>query len=214
MNLSDRVFDLLQSSIERGELKPGSMVSERSLMELTGSGRTPVREAIQRLALNQMLRIHPGRGIEIPSVSVEDQLSSLEVRRSTELLAVTLACERATAEDQAEMKALLAYLDRNLSLDDYADTVRQTHALIIKAAHNPYLATLMTPLQALSRRFWLMHIRDADKEISQGKALHQKVLTAITERDLDSASQASLGLNDYLVQFALDVVSQKARRFG
>lgn len=96
----------LQDLIGRGSLEPGSMVSERSLIELTGFGRTPVREAIQRLALSHMLRIHPNRGIEIPAASVEDQLSRLDVRRATEVLAVTLACERATQEDLADMEVL------------------------------------------------------------------------------------------------------------
>ena len=208
---SDQSIALLQGKIERGELEPGSMVSERSLMEMTGFGRTPVREAIQRLALSHMLRIHPNRGIEIPAASVEDQLSRLEVRRATEALAVTLACQRATAKDLADMQSLAAALGGEFSLRSYSETVRQTHALIIRAAHNPYLEALMVPLQALSRRFWIMHVKEEATEIAVGKTLHQRILTAITERDVERSRQASLALNDYLVQFALDVVAQRAR---
>lgn len=211
---SDQALAILQGLIERGELRPGSMVSERGLMELTGFGRTPVREAIQRLALSHMLRIHPNRGIEIPAISVEDQLSGLEVRRATELLAVTLACDRATPEELAEMQVLAESLTGEFSLQSYTEKVRQTHAFIIRAAHNPYLEVLMTPLQALSRRFWVMHVQDEAKEIGIGKALHQRLLRSISRREVASASQASLELNDYLVQFALEVVSQRARRKG
>ncbi|MFT9387312.1 GntR family transcriptional regulator [Acetobacter sp.] len=209
---SDQAVERLQSMIEQGTLQPGSMVSERGLMELTGLGRTPVREAIQRLALNRMLRIHPSRGIEVPPVSVEDQLSGLEVRRATELLAITLACERATEKDIDDIRALADLLDGDFPLPQYTQTVRQTHALIVRVARNPYLDALMSPLQALSRRFWLMHIRDEASEIKTGKALHQRILLAIAARDLEAASCASTELNDYLVQYALHVVAKRAAK--
>lgn len=208
---SDRALALLEGMIERGELAPGSMISERGLMDRTGLGRTPVREAIQRLALSHMLRIHPNRGIEIPAVSVEDQLSRLEVRRAMEALAVTLACERATPGDLAQMRDMMAVLAGEFSLQGYSETIRQTHALVTGAAHNPYLETLMPPLQALSRRFWIMHVKDEAREIGHGKLLHRQLLAAIAEGDVERACKASLALNDYLVQFALDVVSQRAR---
>jgi DNA-binding GntR family transcriptional regulator len=211
---SDQAVEILQGMIECGDLRPGSMVSERGLMELVGLGRTPVREAIQRLALLRMLRIHPSRGIEVPPISVEDQLSGLEVRRATEVLAVTLACERATSEDLEELRVLSERLDGDFTLHCYTHTVRKTHALIIHATYNPYLDVLMSPLQALSRRFWLMHVRDEAKEVNIGKTLHQRIMHATAKRDGAAASRASLELNDYLVQFSLDVLSHRARRIG
>lgn len=210
MNQSEEAVAVLQRLIVRGELKPGSMVSERHLMELTGLGRTPVREAIQRLALSYMVRIHPNKGIEIPGISIEDQLSGLEVRRANELLAVELACARATQKDIAAIEKLAAVLDGEFTLHDYSETVGQTHALIIEAAHNPYLAALMTPLQSLSRRFWVMHVRDEQQEIARGKRLHQQILKGIASKDVAAASTASLTLNAYLVEFALAVVGRMA----
>ena len=159
MNQSEMAVATLERLIEQGDLRPGSMVSERGLMDATGFGRTPVREAIQRLALNHMLRIHPNRGIEIQPVTVENQLSGLEVRRAVEVLAVELACLRATPSDLEAMAELAGTLSGDFDLRSYAETVRRTHALIIRAAHNPYLEASMVPLQTLSRRFWIMHVR-------------------------------------------------------
>lgn len=208
MNQSEQAVGVIERLIEQGDLKPGSMVSERGLMDLTGLGRTPVREAIQRLALNHMLRIHPNKGIEIPAISVEDQLSGLEVRRAVEVLAVELACSRATEKDIAAIAALKSTLAGDFGLHEYSDTIRQTHALIIQAAHNPYLEALMVPLQTLSRRFWIMHVRDERAEITHGKRLHQDILQAILARDTQRAGAASLALNAYLVDFALSVVAR------
>lgn len=211
MNQSEQAVVALQRLIEQGELRPGSMVSERGLMEATGLGRTPVREAIQRLALSHMLRIHPNKGIEIPAISVEDQLSGLEVRRAVEVLAVELACQRAAEADIAAIAALKARLAGGFDLRGYSETVRETHALIIQAAHNPYLEALMVPLQTLSRRFWIMHVRDEQAEIAHGKRLHQDILKAILARDAAAAAAASLALNSYLVEFALSVVARMAK---
>lgn len=211
MNQSEQAVVALQRLIEQGELRPGAMVSERGLMEATGLGRTPVREAIQRLALSRMLRIHPNKGIEIPAISVEDQLSGLEVRRAVEILAVELACQRVTGTDIEAIAALKARLAGGFDLRGYSETVRETHALIIQAAHNPYLEALMVPLQTLSRRFWIMHVRDEQAEIAHGKRLHQDILTAILARDAAVAAAASLALNSYLVDFALSVVARMAK---
>lgn len=206
MNKSEQAFHLLEDLIERGELAPDSFVSESSLTELTGLGRTPIREAVQRLARNHMVRIHPSKGIEIPRISVEDQLSRLEVRRAVEVLAVNLACERATHEEGEEIAALAATLDGSHALHAYAETVRETHALILSAAHNHYLAEAMTPLQGMSRRFWLMHIKDERAEIAEGSRLHRELLEAIAHKHAEAAKAASLALNDYLVSSAIAVL--------
>lgn len=175
-------------------------------MEITGLGRTPVREAVQRLERNYMVRVHPSKGIEIPANSVEDQLSRLEVRRAIEVLAVKLACRRATSKDIELIQKMALALLEDFSFDAYAETIRQTHALIIDSAHNPYLEASMKPLQSLSRRFWITHIRDEKTEVERGKTLHREILTAISERNAARAEMASIALNDYLVTFALSTI--------
>ena len=208
---SDQAVALLQDMIELGELKPGSMVSERDLVEVTGLGRTPVREALQRLALTRMLRIHASKGIEISAVSVEDQLNGLEVRRAMERLTVLLACQRATPKDIGDMVQLKAKLAGEFDLRSYAATVRETHSLIIRATCNPYLEAALVPLQSLSRRFWLLHVREEAQEIAVGRALHEAILSGIVQRDVDTTCAASFALNDYLVRFALETLTERAR---
>ena len=109
------------------------------------------------------------------------------------------------------MRGLVAQPEPEPSLLSYSDEVRLTHGIIIRAAHNPYLEALMKPLQTLSRRFWIMNVRDEAQEIATGRALHRQVLTTIAARDFKQARDASLALNDYLVRFALNVLAQRAR---
>ena len=201
---ADRAYDLLERMIVSQEIEPGSLVSEATLMARTGLGRTPVREALQRLARNQMVEIHPNRGALVPLSSVEDQLRMLEVRRELEALAVRLAARRATRDEQQGMRAMIDLLtSTDFTLSSYAETIEETHTLIAQTAHNSHLANAMAPLQSLSRRFWIAHVRDDDKrEIASGAALHIAILDSILTGDTDRAERASLELNDYLVQFA------------
>lgn len=212
MNKTEQAVAMLQGMIERGELAPGSMVSERTIVELIGLGRTPICEAIQRLAPSYMIRVHASRGIEIPAITVEDQLSRLEVRRAVEVLAVDLASKRASKTQREAMQSLASRLEGQFTLQEYTDTIRETHALILDAAGNRYLGSLMLPLQGLSRRFWIVHAREENNDILRGRDLHRAILTAISERDAEAATAASRALNDYLVEFALAVVARQAAR--
>lgn len=211
MTKADEAYLLLADMIETGRLEPGTFHTEVGLVEEVGLGRTPLREAVQRLDRDHLVRIRPGRGIEIPSNSVDEQLRRLEVRRAMEALAVALACERATSAQLAGIQALTEELGDINELDDYARIVRATHGMLCEAAHNEYLADAMTPLQGLSRRFWRAHVIDGREEVLSGKPLHLEMLRSILARDAAAAQQASLQLNDYLVRFALSVATRNAR---
>lgn len=194
------------------ELAPGTLVSEAVLMEKTGLGRTPVREALQQLARNRLVEIHPNKGVLIPPDSVEAQLRMLELRRVLEALAVRLACHAATGADQVLMRDMIGLLEADrFTLTSYLETVKDTHQMIVAASHNEYLADAMAPLQGLSRRFWITHVRDEQGEISRGADLHARILHAILDRDVETAEAASRALNDYLVEFAYSTINPSAR---
>lgn len=185
------------------EIPPGSLASESMLMEKTGLGRTPVREALQLLARNRMVEILPNKGALIPPTSVEAQLRLLELRRVLEALAVRLACHRATVDIRTQMADMVELLaNETFTLEAYADTVKGTHDLIVAAAANDYLADAMAPLQGLSRRFWFTHVVDHQAEITAGSKLHTAILRAVLDRSPDAAANASHALNDYLVDFS------------
>lgn len=199
-----QAYHLIEQLIVSEQLTPGSLVSEAVIMERTGLGRTPIREALQQLARNRMVEIHPNRGVLIPPASVESQLRMLEVRRVLEALAVRLACHNATADDRRRMEAMLVRLSGEpLALADYAQMLKDIHRLVASAGNNEYLADAMAPLQGLSRRFWLAHLReDGLHDVRRGAAHYVAILRAILAREPDAAEQASRALNDYLVEFA------------
>ncbi len=208
---AEQAYDAIEQMIVEQELAPGSLVSESQLMERTQLGRTPVREALQRLARARMVEVHPNRGILVPATSVEAQLKLLELRRVLEALAVRMACRRAQPAVRQEMAAMVDLLrDHDLDLRRYVVTVKDTHELIVRASGNEYLADAMAPLQGLSRRFWLTHVVDEVAEVKSGTLLHGAILSAILEGDADAAEEASHALNDYLVEFAYASIRRAA----
>ena len=206
-----QAYQLIEQLIVSEELGPGTLVSEAVLMEKTGLGRTPVREALQQLARNRMVEIHPNKGVLIPPASVESQLRMLEVRRVLEALAVQLACQNATASDRVEMEAMMARLSGDpMPVAEYAEALKDIHRLVARAGSNEYLADAMAPLQGLSRRFWLAHLRDAPGEIRRGSAHYLAILKAIAAGDRRAAERSSLSLNDYLVEFAYATIRRNS----
>lgn len=212
MGKAESAYAELERMIVFQEIPPASLVSESRLTEMTGFGRTPIREALQRLARERMVQIHPNKGVLIPATSMESQLRLLEMRRALEVLAVTLACQRARDGDRDDMSAMVVRLkEETFTLESYLETVRTTHHLITAAADNEYLSEALAPAQALSRRFWIAHMRDQEHHIHVGARLHQRILKAILDADESTAAAASTALNDYLVEFAYDSLGRPRR---
>jgi DNA-binding GntR family transcriptional regulator len=210
-NKADQAYDVLEAMITFQELPPGAMLSESILMERTELGRTPIREALQRLARERLVEIHPSRGVFVAPISVEAQLKLLEVRRTVEELAVRLATHRADEHQKEAMLRLAADLEDATDLKEFGRLLKRTHQVIVTAAHNDYLLVAMAPLQALSRRFWFANLKDPARELRTAAKLHGDNLRAICSADDDKAATASLRLSDYLVEFAYQALHAPER---
>ncbi|USZ51107.1 GntR family transcriptional regulator [Halomonas sp. DN3] len=212
INKTTVAYNEIEQRITFQQLKPGAMISEKVLAEELGLGRTPVREALQRLAYERMVYIHSRRGIQIAPLSVENQLKILEVRRSVEALCVRFAVMRADVEAKQKMLALATDLEKCARLGDqraFADCLKRIHELMPEAANNDYLQLAMAPLQGLSRRFWFAHLRES-VDLPKAARLHSEVLRAISHTDADAAVNASYALNDYLTEFAYATIGREA----
>lgn len=211
-NKTEVAYSQLEKMIIFRELEPGSMVSEKQLAEEMELGRTPVREALQRLAYERMVEIHARRGIQIPMISVESQLKILEVRRDIEALCVKYAASRASVEEKQQMLLLADKLEECAKNKDdlyYATLLKDIHTLLVKAAANEYLQLAMAPLQGLSRRFWFAY-KNQDSDLIDASSHHAAVLRAVSHTDAEEAVLASHRLNDYLTDMAYrSIVARK-----
>ncbi|MCW7555366.1 GntR family transcriptional regulator [Endozoicomonas gorgoniicola] len=203
LSQTDSAYARLEFMVIFQQLEPGAMYSEKQLGEMLNMGRTPIREALQKLAWEQMVNIYPRRGIQIPVVTMETQLKLLEVRRPIEVLCAELAAEKATPTQKAQMEKLaegIMVCARNHDDESFFYHLRQVHYELVAASRNEYIRQAMRPLQGLSRRFWFKHKEDNTEHPA---TLHAEVMKAVSSGDKIKAAQAANKVIDYLYEFTL-----------
>ena len=206
---SDHAVALLQDLIERGELQPGTMVSERGLMEMTGLGRTPVREALQRLAREHLVQILPQRGVLVSALDIKRQLRLLETRREVERLVARCAARRATDQERQQFAELAKEFNAAAKAKDQTRFMRADKAfndLSLRAARNEFASGAMGLMHGLSRRFWFMHHRQAD-DTQPIAVLHARISQAIADGDETLAAKALDELIDHNEAFTRSTVN-------
>ncbi|NIV36357.1 MAG: GntR family transcriptional regulator, partial [Anaerolineae bacterium] len=120
MRLSDKAYQLIRHKIITLELPPQSAIDEQSLMHDLQVGRTPIREALQRLAAEGLVFLAPRRGMFVSEISITDLQKIFELRMVLEGFSARLAAERATDNQLAAMEGLMRELDRTRDQDGKA----------------------------------------------------------------------------------------------
>jgi DNA-binding GntR family transcriptional regulator len=208
-SLTDLAYAHLEELIVTLKLAPGSAVSEGELSVLTGIGRTPIREALQRLAREKLVAILPRRGIVVTPINVKDQLKLLEVRRELERLIAVSAARRATAEERQRFRDVAKAFEKSARNDDdvtFMRTDREFNTLCSAASHNEFAAGAMSLMHSLSRRFWYIHYKPA-ADMPLTAKLHADIARAIADGAEERAAKASDKLLDAIEKFTRDTVS-------
>src|SRR4030081_711198 len=202
--LTDRAYRELEEMIVTLRLSPGTVLSEQALAVRLKIGRTPIREALQRLARDGLVVIMPRRGIMVSEINLRLQLRLLEVRRELERLMASLAAERATPEERREFAEVAeAMLVAATKADDIAfmRLDQRFHILIATAARNEFARRSMGLMNALSRRFWYQHYQEV-ADLPLAAKLHAAVAEAVSQKKIKAAATASDRLIDYIEDFA------------
>jgi DNA-binding GntR family transcriptional regulator len=195
--------------IVRLELPPGAAVSEAMLSERLGIGRTPIREALQRLARERLVQILPRRGVIVSDINVRSQLRLLELRREIERLVARGAARRATDEERARFAELAKGFEQAARGGDdvaFLRIDREFNELCLRAARNEFAETAMTAMAALSRRFWYLHYKQA-ADMPVTAKLHANIARAVARADPEAAAAASDALLDNIEAFTRSTVT-------
>ncbi|GAP35202.1 GntR family transcriptional regulator [Piscinibacter sakaiensis] len=207
--LAAQAYARIEEMIVKLEMPPGSVISEAEVSAALGIGRTPVREALQRLAREHLVLILPQRGVLVSEIDIKRQLRLLETRREVERLVARSAARRAT---DAENRRFAELADEFHAAAASADQVRFMRAdkafndLSLVAARNEFAAGAMGLMHGLSRRFWFMHHRQADDTAVMAR-LHGDLAAAIARRDGAAAAAALDALIDHTEAFTKVTVS-------
>jgi DNA-binding GntR family transcriptional regulator len=201
--LTEQAYGQIEELIVTLRLKPGQVLSEQSLSASLGIGRTPIREALQRLALEGLVTILPRKGILVSEINPQRQLLVLEVRRELERLLARASAERATPEQRETFLGIAGGMEKAARTNDdiaFMRLDRELNLLIVDAARNDYAARSMRLLQGLSRRFWYMHYRVA-ADLPRCARLHANQALAIGRGNGKQAAEATDALMDYVESF-------------
>lgn len=184
-SLSDRAYYTIRELIVSLELPPGSVVSERDLMQRLGLGRTPVREALRDLARDSLIEVFPRRGMFVSSVDVGDIAGLSEVRLVLEPAAARLAAERSTEADQEQTLAFLAELERTGAPDvrTLIELDQRIHRHIYRCSHNVFLESTLAEYYMLALRIWFLALERVSERLDTAVHEHRAVLEAIRDRD-------------------------------
>ena len=183
--LHDEVAGHLRGMLVEGRIPPGAKLNERELCQLLKVSRTPLREAIKRMAAEGLVDLLPNRGAIAVRLSETDVLHSFEVLADLEGLSGELAAQRITSAEVAMIKArhqemLACFAGRDLS--GYYRLNAQIHAAINDAARNPVLAKTYREINA---RVQSLRFRTNQNGSKWQRAVqeHEQMLVALEARD-------------------------------
>jgi len=201
--LTDRAYTEIEELIVTLQLAPGSVLSEQMLSERLRIGRTPIREALQRLARERLVVILPRRGVMVSAIDVRSQLRLLEVRRELERLVARGAARRASEGERARFVELARAFERAARTGDdkaFMRTDREFNELCLAAVRNEFAAGAMGLMNSLSRRFWFHHYKQA-ADMPETAKLHADIARAIAAGDAQAAASALDRLLDSIEAF-------------
>lgn len=191
--LNEQAYHYIKQQIVSLRLAPGSVIDEGTLREELDMGRTPIREALIRLASERLVDIVPRQGTFVADVSMLDLQRIFELRYLLEGFAARLASARVSQATVEQMEETLGLLDTVDGTDlDNATLVEideRFHRLIYEATNNPLLEDFLVTLYAQSARLWYVMQLVYTEEMRGAPSHNRSILEAIKVGDGDAAEE-------------------------
>ena len=192
--LKELVYLELKHKILTGEIASQTRLMEIDLSEKMNVSRTPIREAIKRLADDGLVKVEPRRGAYVANISIKDMLDVFEVREDMEGFVAKLASERIKDEQKEELKRIAAEYEVAINNSDKENIIEldeKFHNYIVECCNNDTLSELVSYVQDLSLRFRYLYYDDYSLYKSTAEQ-HNNIVAAINEgRGEDARRQAN-----------------------
>jgi DNA-binding GntR family transcriptional regulator len=204
--MADRAYAELRDRIVTLQIPPGAPINEDVFGVDLDMGRTPVREAIKRLALENLVTVFPRRGTFASEINITDLAHISDVRAQLEGHAAYRAAERLTDAQRDELQLLLGELSQSKGSDDAAALMAldaRVHRFIYRCAANPYLEETLGRYYNLSLRIWHLVI-DRLPHLFARVHEHDDMLNAIAAGDANRAREI---LADHIATFEREIRS-------
>jgi DNA-binding GntR family transcriptional regulator len=208
--VAERAYDELRDRIVTLHLRPGTVLREDQLMSEMDIGRTPLREAVKRLALERLVEVQPRRGTFVSEVEAADIQNITEVRAELEGFAAELAALRLDPESRVLGETLLHEVEELSRPDDQDWLMRfdeRIHRFTWEAAHNPHLKQTLERYFTHSLRIWYLVL---DQVPSLDHAVHDQtqLLEAILDRN---GPHARTIMHEHVLAFQREILAAFSR---
>jgi len=190
----------LEAAIVDCLIEPGAVMTETEISEFLDLGRTPVREALMKLANENLVRLSRA-GVVIPELNPMTMLKLLEPRSLIESLCIDKAIDRMEDSDRTQIKAVIGTLNQ-LDANDrkgFMALLRDMHQILAQSSKNEFILASIKTTQGLSRRFWCYYATDKDQAYCTDLYIRQ--MNALLALDKETALSASAELIKYLQDF-------------
>ncbi len=210
-SLSQTAYRRLEEDIVTLKLQPGETMTENRLTAELGMGRTPIREALQRLSWEGLVSVRPRMGIVVADIHPGDFARVMEARHALEVLLSGASARLASKEERQALHVCARQMRVAASEQDVRAFLRldkEFDEIVARAACNPFAAKAVAPLQTLSRRFWFRYLGESDLNASAWA--HLELMQAIEAGDEKNATAKAEELMHYLRRQAAALVSEIA----
>jgi DNA-binding GntR family transcriptional regulator len=208
--VAERAYVELRDRIVTLRLAPGTVLREDELMREMQIGRTPLREAVKRLALENLVAVQPRRGTFVTEVEAADIVNITEVRAELEGYAAELAAMRMDGDARGAAEALIEGLDEVTRPHEQEWLMRfdeRIHRFTWEASGNPYLVETLERYFTHSLRIWYLVL---DRVPGLGHTVHDQMhlLEALLDRD---AERARTIMREHVLAFQREILAAFSR---
>ncbi len=209
MSLAEQAYNELVKRITKLELEPGTILVEKTLIEELQIGRTPIREALQRLAIEGLVTHLHNRGMFVSEITFSDVQEVYDFRSLIDGYACRLAASRASkrqASDLMKCHENLVDAMHKDNIDEYVEHDRMFHAILAEASNNSFLAETMPRIFNLHLRLWFYitkNLVDSWHSIAtEHQIMTRDVSEAVDQRD---SERAELAMKNYIARRQQDL---------
>lgn len=190
--LTDRIFDLLQDSIIKGDIPAGSKISEPELAKTYGISRGTLREALSRLEERRLVVRSPNHGVRVVSLSYEELVETYQIREVLGGLGSRLAARNMTDEEIAELRALLCEHEKSIEEDQGLSYYQKEgefdfHYLVLRGSRNKKLLDILDGGLYQLIRMYRYQASTTSSRPSHALKEHHRIVDAIEEHDEELA---------------------------
>lgn len=190
--LAERVFHQLQDAIVRGELPPGSKITEPGLSKAYGISRGPLREAMRRLEAHRLIERVPHVGARVVKLSMKELMELFDVREALESMAARIAAEHMTAAEIAGLREVLAVHEQQSDLargEAYYQREGDLdfHYRIVQGSHNRMLMALLCDDLYYLVRMYRTQFSASGSRPQRAFVEHHRIVDAIEAGDAELA---------------------------